>query len=88
MDDDDFLGIKCEDSAGAGGEEFHDKWGIQETPVLLKHTLFSTLYIVVAGMADDTRDKPQYGEASTSVGSGLPAKKLPRSMVLGKDGKP
>jgi FAD-linked sulfhydryl oxidase len=39
-------------------------------------------------MADDIQDENQDGKASASLGLGLPPKKLPKGMILGKDGKP
>ena len=57
-------------------------------PGLLKHTLFWALYIIVVVMADDIQNKTRQDEGSASVGSALPPKKLPRGMILGKDGKP
>jgi hypothetical protein len=54
---------------------------------LCSSTLFD-LYIFAEEMADDTRDTNHYGTASATAGPGAPPKKLPRGIVLGKDGKP
>lgn len=53
-----------------------------------QHTLFSTLYIFAEDMADDTRDSNRDGKAPAPAVFVAPPKKLPRGMVLGKDGKP
>lgn len=41
-------------------------------------------------MADDTRDKEKSNESSgTKIGGGdVPKTKLPKGMIMGKDGKP
>jgi hypothetical protein len=50
--------------------------------------LFSAVYIFAEEMAEDTREGSQNGASIASIGTGGPPKKLPRGMVLGKDGKP
>jgi hypothetical protein len=40
-------------------------------------------------MADDTRDNEKSNESSrTKIGGEVPKTKLPKGMIMGKDGKP